>query len=98
MPFPPRRFPPPWSVRELEQAFVVMDANGQASAGGGKSHLMRVAAIAWCTAIVGLQVYVFRRAVSNPKCNNDGIGTNALFGEPVQRRAVKFWIAPLVVA
>jgi hypothetical protein len=31
------------------------------AAGGGKSHLMRVAAIAWCTAIPGLQVYIFRR-------------------------------------
>ena len=28
----PRRFPAPWSVRELEQAFVVHDANGQAVA------------------------------------------------------------------
>ena len=27
-----RRFPAPWSVRELEQAFVVSDANGQAVA------------------------------------------------------------------
>ena len=27
-----RRFPAPWSVRELEQAFVVEDANGQAVA------------------------------------------------------------------
>lgn len=31
------------------------------AAGGGKSHLMRVAAIAWCAAIAGLQVYLFRR-------------------------------------
>jgi hypothetical protein len=31
------------------------------AAGGGKSHLMRVAAIIWCAAINGLQVYVFRR-------------------------------------
>jgi hypothetical protein len=31
------------------------------AAGGGKSHLMRVAAIMWCTAIPGLQVYLFRR-------------------------------------
>lgn len=31
------------------------------AAGGGKSHLMRVAAIAWCIAISGLQVYLFRR-------------------------------------
>jgi hypothetical protein len=31
------------------------------AAGGGKSHLMRVAAIIWCAAISGLQVYIFRR-------------------------------------
>lgn len=31
------------------------------AAGGGKSHLMRVAAITWCAAIPGLQVYLFRR-------------------------------------
>jgi hypothetical protein len=31
------------------------------AAGGGKSHLMRVAAIVWCAAIAGLQVYLFRR-------------------------------------
>lgn len=31
------------------------------AAGGGKSHLLRVAAIAWCIAVPGLQVYLFRR-------------------------------------
>lgn len=31
------------------------------AAGGGKSHLMRVAAIIWCASIPGLQVYIFRR-------------------------------------
>jgi hypothetical protein len=31
------------------------------AAGGGKSHLMRIAAIVWCSAISGLQVYLFRR-------------------------------------
>jgi hypothetical protein len=31
------------------------------AAGGGKSHLMRAAAIVWCAAIPGLQVYLFRR-------------------------------------
>lgn len=31
------------------------------SAGSGKSHLMRVSAIAWCLQIPGLQVYLFRR-------------------------------------
>jgi hypothetical protein len=31
------------------------------AAGGGKSHLMRMAAITWCTQVPGLQVYLFRR-------------------------------------
>lgn len=31
------------------------------AAGGGKSHLMRVAALVWCAAIPGIQVYLFRR-------------------------------------
>lgn len=31
------------------------------AAGGGKSYLMRVAMIAWCEAIPGLQCYLFRR-------------------------------------
>lgn len=31
------------------------------AAGGGKSHLMRLAAIVWCSMIPGLQVYLFRR-------------------------------------
>jgi hypothetical protein len=28
----PRRFPPPWTVDENEESFVVTDANGQALA------------------------------------------------------------------
>jgi hypothetical protein len=31
------------------------------AAGGGKSHLLRSAAIVWCSEIPGLQVYLFRR-------------------------------------
>lgn len=31
------------------------------AAGGGKSYLMRIAAILWCCQIPGLQVYIFRR-------------------------------------
>jgi hypothetical protein len=31
------------------------------AAGGGKSHLMRSAAVLWCSEIPGLQVYLFRR-------------------------------------
>ena len=26
---PQRRFPPPWSIEQLEEAFIVADANGQ---------------------------------------------------------------------
>ena len=33
------------------------------AAGGGKSHLLRVAAIAWCYDIPGLQLYLFRRTL-----------------------------------
>jgi hypothetical protein len=29
---PPRRFPPPWSIDELTESFVVKDAGGQALA------------------------------------------------------------------
>lgn len=35
------------------------------AAGGGKSHLMRRAAITWCTWVPGLQVYIFRREFSD---------------------------------
>lgn len=31
------------------------------AAGGGKSHLMRAAAILWCAEIPGIQIYLFRR-------------------------------------
>ncbi|MFZ9311870.1 MAG: terminase large subunit domain-containing protein, partial [Arenimonas sp.] len=45
------------------------------AAGGGKSHLMRVAAIAWCVAIPGLQVYLFRRTYPELVANHlDGAG------------------------
>jgi hypothetical protein len=40
------------------------------AAGGGKSHLMRVAAIAWCHAVPGLQVYIFRRTLPDLKLNH----------------------------
>jgi len=46
------------------------------AAGGGKSHLMRAAAIAWCTDIPGLQVYIFRR-VSDDLTKNHMEGPSA---------------------
>jgi len=47
------------------------------AAGGGKSHLMRAAAIAWCCAIKGLQVYLFRR-ISEDLVKNHIEGPNGL--------------------
>lgn len=35
------------------------------AAGGGKSHLMRIAAIIWASQIPGLQIYIFRRISSD---------------------------------
>lgn len=40
------------------------------AAGGGKSHLMRVAAVIWCSSIPGLQVYLFRRIEGDLKKNH----------------------------
>jgi hypothetical protein len=40
------------------------------AAGGGKSHLMRVAAIMWCILIPGLQVYLFRRTFPDLEKNH----------------------------
>jgi len=57
------------------------------AAGGGKSHLMRVAAIAWCAAINGLQVYLFRR-IREDLVKNHMEGPNGL-------RAM---LAPMVAA
>jgi len=57
------------------------------AAGGGKSHLMRVAAIAWGVAIPGLQVYIFRRTSPDLFKNHmEGpTGFPALLGEWVER-------------
>jgi len=40
------------------------------SAGPGKSHLMRLAAILWCSEISGLNVYLFRRVEDDLKKNH----------------------------
>lgn len=72
------------------------------AAGGGKSHLMRVAAIAWCTDIPGLQVYIFRRISDDLTKNHmEGpTGFPALLGEWVtaghvkirhQPTSIEFW-------
>lgn len=68
------------------------------AAGGGKSHLMRVAAIAWCVAIPGLQVYLFRR--TNPDLfKNHMLGAGSfpeLLGELVARGVCRIVYSPTV--
>lgn len=61
------------------------------AAGGGKSHLMRVAAIAWSIAVPGLQVYLFRRTYPDLWKNHmTGPGAfPALLADWVQYKMVK---------
>ena len=61
------------------------------AAGGGKSHLMRIAAIWWCASIPGLQVYLFRRKYKELLKNHmEGpSGFPTLLGEWIQRKLVK---------
>lgn len=69
------------------------------AAGGGKSHLMRAAAIAWCTDIPGLQVYIFRR-ISDDLSKNHMEGPSgfpALLNEWVQAGHVKIRYSPTTI-
>ncbi|WP_445222240.1 terminase [Bradyrhizobium sp. Pa8] len=50
-------WPKQWTAFLTEATEVLFGG----AAGPGKSHLMRVAAIVWCSSIAGLQVYLFRR-------------------------------------
>ncbi len=54
------------------------------AAGGGKSHLMRVAAVLWCSAIAGLQVYLFRRV-------REDLVKNHIEGPKGLRAILAFW-------
>lgn len=56
------------------------------AAGGGKSHLMRAAAITWCTEIAGLQVYLFRRI-------HDDLIKNHMEGPHGFRALLAGWVA-----
>lgn len=55
------------------------------AAGGGKSHLMRVAAILWCAMIPGLQVYLFRRV-------RDDLVKNHMEGPKGFRSLLAAWV------
>lgn len=56
------------------------------AAGGGKSHLMRVAAILWCTEIPGLNVFLFRR-------KSDDLIKNHMEGTKGFRAMLAPWVA-----
>lgn len=56
------------------------------AAGGGKSHLMRIAAIVWCAAIPGLQVYLFRRV-------REDLLKNHMEGPKGFRAVLAAWVA-----
>lgn len=58
------------------------------AAGGGKSHLLRIAGIRWCLAIPGLQCYLFRRLHADLKANHiEGqAGFKALLSPWMERR------------
>jgi hypothetical protein len=55
------------------------------AAGGGKSFLMRVAAIVWCSQIPGLQVYLFRRV-------RDDLVKNHVEGPAGFRALLALWV------
>lgn len=55
------------------------------AAGGGKSHLMRICAVVWCTSIPGLQVYLFRRI-------RDDLNKNHMEGPKGFRAMLASWV------
>ncbi|WP_395449942.1 terminase [Aminobacter sp. UC22_36] len=56
------------------------------AAGGGKSHLIRSAAISWCSEIAGLQIYLFRRI-------RDDLVKNHMEGPNGFRQLLAGWVA-----
>jgi len=55
------------------------------AAGGGKSHLMRIAMVAWCVGIPGIQCYLFRRT-------SDDLGKNHMEGPSGLRTLLADWV------
>jgi hypothetical protein len=62
------------------------------AAGGGKSHLMRAAAVLWCSQIPGLQVYLFRRTYPDLEKNHMTGPTSlpAMLAPWLQAKLVRF--------
>lgn len=69
------------------------------SAGSGKSHLMRACAIAWCLAVPGLQVYLFRREYPELRKNHFEGPTSfpSLLAEWVNEGHVKYNVSDLSI-
>jgi hypothetical protein len=69
------------------------------AAGGGKSHLMRVAALSWCFAVPNLQVYLFRRLSDDLQKNHmEGeTGLPSLLAGWLDSRLVKIRYTPTVI-
>jgi hypothetical protein len=70
------------------------------AAGGGKSHLMRVAAIVWCSMVAGLQVYLFRKVtkdlvknhIEGPKGFRSLLAPWVMFGfAQIVDKEIRFW-------
>jgi len=61
------------------------------AAGGGKSHLMRVASIVWAASIAGLQIYLFRRQYSDLQKNHmEGPSSyHVLLEEWIEQKLIK---------
>jgi hypothetical protein len=53
---PQRRFPPPWSIEELDAAFVVKDANGRSWRGASKRSIFT----APCATKINFREVLFR--------------------------------------
>ncbi len=58
-----------WDKQYLAFSSVATEILYGGAAGGGKSHLFRIAAIIWCLDIPGLQVYIFRRTYPDLNLN-----------------------------
>lgn len=65
LPPPPKLKTPLWPKQRAAIASEATEILYGGAAGGGKSHLMRWAAIIWCMAVPGLQVYFFRRILDD---------------------------------
>jgi hypothetical protein len=75
-------WPKQWTAFLTEATEVLFGG----AAGPGKSHLMRIAAIVWCSNIPGLQVYLFRRI-------REDLYKNHLEGPSGFRNLLAPWVA-----